>query len=156
MNIHFIKSNEKRQIVEQLNKQFGIEDLPYLLIESGKERIRAFSGSLSKEEIKEISRIANIEVLGLYMIRKEHDLRLSFDSTQLLQKQVKKNIAEINKEEYELWIRGYDLEIEKPKGTYVIRFNGDFIGCAKSDGKKLINHVPKERRLKIPLPQKTD
>lgn len=156
MNIHFIKSNEKRKIIEHLNQQFGIENLPYLLIESGKEKIRVFSGSLSKEEIKEISRIANIEVLGLYMIRKEHDLRLSFDSTQLLQNQINENIADINEEEYELWIRGYDLEIEKPKGTYVIRFNNDFMGCAKSDGKKLINHVPKERRLKISLPEKID
>ena len=153
MNIHFIKSNEKRKIIEQLKEQFGIEDLPYLLIESGKEKIRGFSGSMSKEEIEEISTIAPIEAIGLYILKQEHDLRLSFDASQVMKEQVKKNIVEINDIDYEEWIRGYDLPIQIPSGTYVIKYKSDFIGCAKSNGEKLINHVPKERRLKTKLPE---
>lgn len=148
MNIRFIKSPEKREIVEQLNTQFGISELRPLLIESGKEKIRGYTGSLNKDEIIEIAQLANVESIGLYMIKKEHDLRLSFDALHLLKEQISKNVIKINEEEYNLWIRGFDLPIKAQKGTLAISYNNDFIGCGKSDGEKIINHVPKERRLR--------
>jgi len=150
----FIKSNEKREIVSELNEQFGITDIPYLLIQTGKEKIKAFSGSLSKEEIIDLSRTLRVEFVGLYLLKKEESFRLSFDATQILSGQLSKNIVDINEEQYNLWIRGYDLEIEAPRGTAIIRFNGDFFGCGKSSGNRIYNYVPKERRLKIPLPKK--
>ena len=57
----FIKSSEKNRIIEELNEQFGITNIPYLLIESGKEKIRAFSGSLSKEEIIKAGELAKVD-----------------------------------------------------------------------------------------------
>ena len=148
MKIHFIKSNEKRRIIEELNEQFGISELPYLLIESGKEKIRAFSGHLSKEEIYQIGNIAKIELIGLYLLKKEEDYRLSIDATHLLKNQINKNIIEINEEQFQQWIRGKDIEIESQKGTLVIKYKEDFIGCGKSNGEKIFNYVPKDRRLK--------
>jgi len=148
MNIHFIKSSEKKRIIEQLNEQFGIESLPYLLIETGKEKIRAFSGSLSKEEISELSRTLNIEIIGQYLIKKEHDLRLSMDATQILSKQITKKVVEINEEELDLWLHGYDLPIKTERGTVILKYQSNFVGSGKSNCDKIINHVPKERRLK--------
>ena len=148
MNLHFIKSNQKRKIVEQLKEQFGITELPYLLIESGKEKLRAFTGHLSKEEINEFNSALNLESIGLYLIRKEYDLRLSFDAAHLLKEQISKNILKIDKEQFEQWIRGQDLEIQKPRGTYIIEFEGNFIGSGKSNEEKILNHVPKDRRLR--------
>ena len=156
MNIHFIKTPEKREIIAQLNKQYGITELPYLLIETGKEKIRGFSGSLSKDEIQNLGQLARIELIGSYLIRKEHDMRLSFDALHLLKNQIVSGIIEINEEEYEEWIRGYDLNKRAEKGTFAVRFKGDFVGCGKSTGDKLINHVPKERRLKSKLPEKEE
>jgi NOL1/NOP2/fmu family ribosome biogenesis protein len=150
MNTHFIKSNEKREIVAQLKEQFGIESLPYLLIESGKEKIRAFSGSLSKEEILKIGELAKVEIIGLYLIKREHDLRLSLDATTILKNQINKNILELTEEQFQKWIRGHDLQLEAPQGTYVIKYKDDFIGCGKSNGKIIFNYVPKDRRIKKP------
>jgi len=152
MEHKFIKTPEKRRIVEQLNEKFGISELPYLLIESGKEKIRAFSGSLSKDEILEIAKLTRIEGIGIYLLKKEHDeLRLSFDATQILAKQITKNIVDINDEQLEKWIRGHDLDIKVPQGIVVVRHNGNFLGCGKSNGDKIFNYVPKERRIKKPL-----
>ena len=148
MNIHFIKSNEKRKIVEELNELFGIEYLPFLLIESGKEKIRAFTGSLSKEEIAKIALIANIETLGLYLIKREGTYRLSLDACHLLQSQINKSIIELTEEQFQNWIRGRDLELNMPSGIYFVKYNEDLLGCGKSNGKTLFNHVPKDRRLK--------
>ena len=150
MNIHFIKSSEKKELLNQLNEVFGISSIPYLLIESGKEKIRGFSGSLSKEEILDLAKIAKIEVIGLYLIRRERedDLRLSFDGTRLLKDQIKKRIVEVNEEQFNSWIRGNDLDISTEKGPVVIKYGLDFLGCGKSNGLKIFNYVPKDRRLK--------
>lgn len=152
MNIRFIKTPEKRKIIEKLNEQYGIEDLPYLLIESGKEKIRAYTGHLSKDEISKITEIAKVELIGMYLIREENDqYRLSMDATLVLSDQINKNMIELDENQFQLWIRGYDLDIKKPKGIYVIRYKNDFIGCGKSNEERVFNFVPKDRRLKKPL-----
>ena len=145
----FVKSSEKKKIMQELNQKFGISKLHYLLIESGKEKIRAFSGSLSKEEIIKIGTMANVEGVGIYLLKKEETgLRLSFEALMLLKEQIKNNVLEIDESQLNLWIRGKDLEINAPAGIYAIKNGDDFFGCGKSNGKILFNHVPKERRLK--------
>jgi NOL1/NOP2/fmu family ribosome biogenesis protein len=150
-NIRFIKTPEKRRIIEQLEIQFGITKLPYLLLGVGKEKMRAFSGSLSKEEIIKLSKLANIDLLGIYLIKEESGFRLSFDATQILKNQITKNIIEINDEQYEKWIRGHDLELNMPQGTYIIKYGHDFLGCGRSNGTVMFNYVPKDRRLKTQI-----
>lgn len=148
MNVRFIKSNEKKDIVGELKTQFGIEDIPYLLIETGKEKIRGFSGSLSKDEIMKLGEEVKIEIVGVYLLKHEHDYRLSFDAALLFSEQIKSNILEINEEQFYKWIRGYDLETNALQGTYVVKYDGCFIGCGKSNGKILFNYVPKDRRVR--------
>lgn len=148
MNIHFIKSSEKKDIVAELKENFGIEELPFLLLESGKEKIRGFTGSLSKEEIGQLGQIAYVEGIGIYLLKKEESLRLGFDATQLFSEQISKNIIDINEEQANKWLRGYDLELQATRGVVVVRYGKDFLGCGKSTGERIVNHVPKERRLK--------
>lgn len=153
MNIRFVKTPEKRKIIEKLEGQFGIEELNFLLIESGKEKYRAFSGSLSKDEISKMSELTNIEIIGMYILREENnEFRLSMDASLTLSKQIKKNIVEISKDDFEKWIRGFDLEIKVPRGVYIIKYQEDFVGCGKSNEEKIFNYVPKDRRLKTKLP----
>ncbi|MEK6893552.1 MAG: hypothetical protein AABX07_05090 [Nanoarchaeota archaeon] len=146
MNCRFIKTPEKRKIIAELNAQFGIEELPYLLLETGKEKLRAFSGNLSKEEILSLAEVANIEIIGAYLLKKEHDFRLSFDAAHLLKNKISKNILEINEEQAREWMRGNDLQIKAEKGTFVIKCKEDFLGCGKSNEEVLFNYVPKDRR----------
>jgi len=150
MNVKLLKSSEKKRILRELEEQFGIEKLPYLLIETGKQKIRGFSGTMTKEEIRELGEIANVEIIGIYLIKKERKLRLSLDGSMILKDQISKNVVEIDDEQLELWLRGKNLDIKKENGVYVILTQGtnDFLGCGLSDGKKLINHVPKERRIR--------
>lgn len=153
MSHAFVKSSEKKQIMKELNERFGISEIRYLLIESGKEKIRAFSGTLSKDEIIEIGKMANVEGVGIYFLKKESTgLRLSFEAVQLLKEQITKNILYINDNQLSSWIRGQDLDIKTSPGTYVIAHGEDFFGCGKSNGEKIFNYVPKERRLKNPKP----
>lgn len=148
MNIHFIKSAEKKEIINKLNEQFGIEDLSYLLLQFGKEKIRGYSGSLSKEEIMKMSQYARIEIIGLYIMKEEGDFRLTVDAAHHLKSQIKKNIAELKGEQFRLWIRGHNLEMPLERGTYIVKYKDDFLGTGKSNGQILFNYIPKDRRLK--------
>lgn len=148
MRIQFIKSSEKKKILQQLNTQFGISSLPYLLIKSGKEKLRAFSGNLSRDEISNLNKITNIESIGLYFLKKEQDFRLSIDATRLLKSQISKNIIEINQQQLNEWLRGNDLDIQTSNETKIIKHDEDFLGSGKSNTQKIFNYIPKERRLK--------
>ena len=48
------------------------------------------------------------------------------------------------------WLKGTDMNIESELNGYVlIRNNGDFLGCGKLKNGKLLNYVPKARRLVV-------
>jgi len=144
----FIKSGEKKRILRDLEDQFGIKKLDYVLLETGKQKIRGFSGTMTKEEIRELGEIANVEIVGLYLIKKEGQMRLGLDATSLLKDNVKKSVIEIMDGDVEEWFKGNNLEIVKDNGIYIIKHGEDFLGCGVSDGKKIINYVPKERRIR--------
>ena len=116
MNIKFLKSSEKKKLLTELEEQFGITKLPYLLVETGKQKIRGFSGTMIKEEIIELGKIANVEIVGLYLVKREKELRLSLDATQILANKINKNILEINNKQVEEWLGGKNLDIQKESG----------------------------------------
>jgi NOL1/NOP2/fmu family ribosome biogenesis protein len=149
MNLRFIKSSEKKRIVSEIEERFGITKLPSVLVETGKEKIRGFSGTMTKDEILELSRIANVEVVGLYLFKKEHSLRLSHDAVHVFSSQIKKGVLEINDSQAKDWIDGKDLNLNtNEKGAIVLKYEKDFVGCGISTGEKVLNYVPKERRVR--------
>ena len=148
MNAKFLQSPEKKKILEELEHLFGIKNIPYLLIRTGNEKIRVYSGSLSKDEIIELDRLVNIEIIGEYFLKQEGDLRLSLDATQIMKAQITKSIVDIDDIQFHSWIRGQDIDIKTDSGVKVIRYKGNLIGCGKSNGEKIFNYVPKERRLR--------
>jgi NOL1/NOP2/fmu family ribosome biogenesis protein len=152
MNLKFISKGEKKNIQKKLKEQFGIQNLNYLLLKSGKNKIRAFSGSLSKEEISILARNINIEIIGLYIAKQENEkeIRLSHDAVSLFQNKIQKNIIEINNPQVKKWLKGRDIEFKKniQEGIVILKNNNDIIGCGKSNGKTIFNFVPKERRIK--------
>ena len=150
MNINFLSPKEKKKLFEEIENRFGItkEKLKFLFFETGKEKIRAFSGTMTREEVYELGKIANVELIGLYFAKKEGRLRLSFDAATLLRKEELKSIVEINEDSRNLWMRGENLDIAVENGVYLIKNKDDVLGCGISDGKKIINCVPKERRIR--------
>ena len=142
-----LSSSQKKKIINNLNEQYGITFLPYLLIKFGKEKIRLYSGNLSKNELINLDRNLRIENIGIYFAKEQPDgIRLTIDSVHLIN--INKNILEINNDESEKWFKGYDLDINTSKGFKILKNNNDFIGCGKSTGQKISNFVPKERRVK--------
>jgi len=145
-----LTSTDKKKIIEKLNNQFGITELPYLLIQFGQEKLRAYSGILSKEELYYLDREIRIENIGLYFAKYENnnEIRLTLDGVQLLKNQITKNIIELNDNQANEWFKGLDLDIKTEYGWKILKHNSELIGCGKSTGEKITNFMPKERRIK--------
>ncbi len=157
MKPRFIFKSEKKQILELL-KHYGIEDLPYLLVASGKEKIRGYSGILSTDEIIAIDEAIGIELIGAYFFHNyENNLRLSTDAIHLLKNKITKNIVNINEKQAKEWFKGQDILLskeeqeklkEESKTFKIIQYKDDLIGTGKLTEDRIVNYMPKERRQK--------
>ena len=144
-----LSSSRKKKIIQQLEDQFGITSLPYLFLQFGKDKIRVYSGNLSKENLNNLDKNTRIENMGLYFARIQPDgIRLTIDGIQLVKDQITKNIMEINDNQAKDWFKGNDLDIKAESAFKILKNNNEFIGCGKSTGDRITNFVPKERRIK--------
>ena len=151
--VELLDKTKKKKIVQKLEKDYGIEELNYLLVRSGKENIRIFSGSLSKEELNLLAKEINIELIGTKLCTIiDEGIRLNFDLINLpeIKSQLNKSIIELNEEEMKKWMKGEDLEkqVENEKKFLLISHKGDFLGIGRNQGKFIKNYIPKERRVK--------
>ncbi len=146
MRTRFLPAGEKKKLISDLEEQFGISKIPGMLIEAGREKIRLFTGSLTREQIMDLSRILRVELIGLYAFKLENIYRISFDSIFLFEEQMSKNIIEINDLEVREWMRGHDLQKACVQGVVVVKYKSYFLGCGKSNGNVIFNYVPKNRR----------
>lgn len=156
-HLKFILKKEKLKIMEKL-KYYGIAELPFLLVESGKEKIRGYSGNLSIEELQKINKEIRIEIIGLYLFHNyPSNIRLSFDAIHALKSQITKNILEISDKQAKEFLNGRDIVLSKEeseklktesKGFKIIRNQREFIGTGKlTQEGRIVNYMPKERRL---------
>lgn len=152
MTLHFLNLSETNEIKNALKHQFGIENLPGILLRIGQDRIFLYLGELTRKEISEleINRIG-IERVGIYFSKwQNNELRLSIDGTHLLKNQIKKNIYNLNDENLQIWMHGSELNIKPEKKGFVIMKHGkDFFGTGKASAEKISNFIPKTRRLKF-------
>jgi NOL1/NOP2/fmu family ribosome biogenesis protein len=157
MKITFVNKMEKEKLIDELGR-FGIKEIPFLLIRSSVDRIRAYSGNLDADSLARLAEKVYVETIGLYFARLDgKDLRLSLDALHLLKEQITDNIIELDDEQFEEYIKGRDIELnagQKDKfadklGYFVLRYKDDLIGMAKIiSGKFIKNYLPKERRRK--------
>jgi NOL1/NOP2/fmu family ribosome biogenesis protein len=149
MQIKILNSGEKKKIIEDLNEKFGITELPWLLVMAGKGKIRAFSGSMTRDEIAKLSYDVRIELPGLYILREESDgYRISHDGLFIFKNMATKNIIDISDKQADEWLRGENIEIDSEDKWVLLGNKGELIGCGKVKDKKVINYVPRERRVK--------
>ncbi|MFA4960455.1 MAG: hypothetical protein WC548_02220 [Candidatus Pacearchaeota archaeon] len=163
MIIQILDKAKKKKIIEKI-KVFGIKKIPQLLIKTGNERIRAFSGNLSTEEIMSLWRILPFEGIGLYVGKESIDksgvreVRLSIDGLHAWKDQIVSNIIILSKEQESQWFKGRNIELDENQKKQFENFRGfvavesfnkkDFIGVGKINNDVLYGFLPKERRRK--------
>ena len=65
-NLKILNGKEKKEILEMLNNQFGIKEVPGILLKRGKERIFLYEGNFDEESLRALEKITFIERVGVY------------------------------------------------------------------------------------------
>jgi NOL1/NOP2/fmu family ribosome biogenesis protein len=145
-SLKILNSKEKKNLQKLLKEQFDSDfELDFEVFSNDKNKIYLISKDIAKIDFDEL-RINN---LGMYFGEIAHDeLRLSIEGSQLIGKTANKNVLELNDEQAAKWMAGEDFEINyQNAGFVIIKNRDDFLGCGKLVKGKLLNYVPKERRI---------
>ncbi|MBI2565370.1 hypothetical protein HYV79_05320 [Candidatus Woesearchaeota archaeon] len=149
MKAIFLKSKEKKEVIKKIKDQWSVDCSQWLkkyaFLKNEKDKLFLINSNIAGIQFEEL----RISTLGLYVAElKNNQIRLSIEGSQLIGPDAKKNILEINDEQEKKWIIGNDLDINIDKmGFQIIKHNNDFLGTGKIVNNKVLNYVPKERRL---------
>lgn len=146
--LKILKRKELKKILEIIRKQWDVEvKLDYCFLLNNKNRLFIVNKDIDKVDFSKI-RVNN---LGLYFGElREGTLRLSIEGSQIIGKYAKRNVLELDDEQLNSWVKGEDFFIESDlKGFVLIKYKDDFYGSGKMIENKLLNFVPKSRRLRV-------
>ncbi|ASJ03763.1 hypothetical protein A3L09_07295 [Thermococcus profundus] len=88
----------------------------------------------------------------LYFGRIESDgIRLSIEGSFLVGPKATKNVVELGDDMARRYLAGESVEIENKElhGWVIVKWRSYYLGSAKAKEGRLINYVPKERRLRV-------
>lgn len=158
INFKILDRTKKQKILKML-AYYRIEKLNYLLLQTN-SKLKIFSGMLSKDELFEWLKNLNIDSIGLYFASLDNaGIRLNLDAAHLLAEQIKGNVLEIDDEQAEKWFHGQGIELNKKNimeiessglrgGFIILKNREDIIGVGKLTQCRILNYMPKERRIK--------
>ena len=162
-NLRVLERKDKKRFLELLKKQFGFEDiskrsfeslsnlfdkkLDYVFLINNKNKVFIVNKEIADIELSKI----RINSIGLYIAEfRNNEIRLSIDGSQIIGPKAKENVIDLNEKEAREWLKGNDLSIEaKTKGFVILKYNKDYLGCGKVKENRILNFVPKTRRLNV-------
>lgn len=146
MNLQILNKKEINNILFLLDKQFNFKDkLDYVFLQHENGKLYIVNKDVFDIDFKKI----NINNLGVYFGQLKHnELRLSIEGSQLIGPFSKRNILDL--EEKGDWMKGIDIDYNGELTGFVLLKHGkDFLGCGKVINNKILNYIPKERRLRV-------
>ena len=146
-NLKILNSKEIKHIIALLEEHFGFnKKLDYAFLMNNKNRIFLIDKDFAMINSEKI----RINTIGLYFGEiNGQDIRLSIEGSQLIGKDCTKNIIDLDETFAREWLHGIDISYDyKDRGFVILRSGNDFIGCGKAVDKKILNYIPKNRRVK--------
>jgi NOL1/NOP2/fmu family ribosome biogenesis protein len=147
-NLKILNKKEVKNIFSIIKKQFDADvKLNYVFLINNKNRLYIVNKEVFDINIDKLK----INSFGLYFGEFRGDgLRLSIEGSQLIGPKAKKNVLELDNKQAREWLKGYDSSLKsKEKGFVIIKHKNDFLGCGKVVENKILNYVPKTRRLRV-------
>ena len=144
--LKILNTREKKPYLAKIKEQWGCDfstDLVWMV--SKKDKLFLIKPSIASIDLTQL----RIDSMGLYFgTINKGELRLSIEGSQMIGPIAKKNIVDLSKEEMHHWLHGEDLEKETESIGYVIlKHEKDYLGCGRIVGKKILNFIPKSRRI---------
>jgi len=146
--LKILNKKEMKRILNLIKKQFSYEtDLDYVFLMNEKNKIYVANKQIFDLDLNKL----NINSVGMYFaFLKDNEIRLSIEGSQIIGKKAKKNVLELNDKEAKDWLKGIDLDKKtNNQGFVLIKHKNDFLGCGKQTKDKILNYVPKIRRVTV-------
>ncbi len=148
-NIQPLNSKQIKELLKILELQYGTDYSSlfknYIIYTNKDNKLFIINKEFSQLDTSKV----RINSLGLYIGELHNNqLRTSIEGSQLLGKDAKKNVIEIDKGHKRSWLRGKDLPIvHEDTGFLIIRCEDDFLCSGKVKSNNLMNFIPKNRRI---------
>ena len=145
--LKILKSKEIKEIVRLLGQEFGFAgDLKaYAVLRNTKDKMYLVNREIATIPLDALG----IDSVGMYFGEvMDHGIRLSIEGSQLIGKQCKKNVIEIDAAVMRTWLKGQDIEIAgQHQGYVLLKCGKEFLGCGRYKEGKVLNYIPKARRI---------
>ena len=144
-NLQILNKKQIKGILSLLEKQFSFKNnLDYVFLQNKEGKTFIVNKEIENLSLNKL----RINSIGMYFGKLEKDgIRLSMEGSQMIGKKANKNVVKINKKQVEEWLSGQDIKAEGFSGFVLIKHKNDFLGCGKAKGNKILNFVPKARRI---------
>jgi len=143
-----LNSKEIKKILNWLKEHYGVKELKIdkAFLQNTKDKIYLISKKISEFEDKNL----RINLIGMYFAKEEKKgIRLSIEGSQIIGPEATKNVVELNENQLSEWLNGRDVELTSDvEGFVIIKHGNDFFGVGNYKEGKILNYVPKERRIK--------
>jgi NOL1/NOP2/fmu family ribosome biogenesis protein len=142
--LRILNTRKVKSVLRLLEEQWGYKGkLDYVFLINTKSKLfmvgREFSGVDTS--------VLRVNSIGMYFGELATDgLLLSIEGSQLVGPYANRNVLELSDEEKESWLRG-DEQRREASGYVLLRHGRDFLGCGKATQGRIMNYVPKNRRI---------
>jgi len=147
-NLKVLERKDKKRFLELLKTQFNFkEKLDYVFLTNNKNKIFIVNKEIANINLDKI----RINSIGLYIAEfRNNEVRLSIEGSQIIGPSSDKNIIELDDKQARDWLKGNDIEItSKTKEFVILKHKNDYLGSGKATIDKILNFVPKTRRLNV-------
>lgn len=144
--LKILNSKETKQIVKLLENEFGFagELKQYAVLQNRKDKLYLVNRDIASIPLDAL----RIDSIGMYFAEvMDHGIRLSIEGSQLIGRDCTKNVVEIAPGVMRTWLKGEDIEAEGFSGFVLLRCGDDFLGCGRAKEGKILNYIPKARRI---------
>ena len=146
-NYRILNKKDMKEILSLIKSRWDAEvEFDYGFLQDREEKIYLINTEFAKVPLEKL----RINKIGLYFGQVvKGELRLSIEGSQIIGPKAKKNVLEISEEQIREWLNGNDIETtENLSGFMILKHKNDFFGTGKFKEGRILNFIPKGRRLK--------
>jgi len=149
-NLTPMKSKEVKELLKKFKEQWGFdEDMDYQFLLSSRDKVWIVNHDITKIDLEKL----RTSTIGLYIaeLSDKGGIRLSIEGSQIIGPKANKNVVELNDKEARSWLKGEELIWDEEfYGFAIIKHGKDYLGTGKFKEGKILNFVPKTRRILAP------
>lgn len=134
-NLRILNTRERMRVLDELSSRFGPDRMLFAgcsLMEDDSE-IWVIKTSCLKQDLSGL----DVESLGMMLARKKPLLEPTVNALQMFSSKTEKNAIQLSRQDALKFIRGLDIDVQKPDGLYVVRHSKNALDLGVVEDKKL-------------------